>query len=173
MQSGEQFEISQSRWKALLHGAGCIAFVALGWWMKDETELRPQMIGWISIALFGGFGIVWLSAAVWPAKLSVTRNGVRFHSKFRARNLAWSEIAGVETRKRHASTFVYLTLATPRTDDHWSDVLGRFLDWGSAGKFRLGTAWTISQNDLANQLNASRERFAGEPPSRSANPVVM
>lgn len=171
--SGEEFEVRQSRAKALLGVAGCVAFVALGWWMKDEPGLKPQVAAWLCIPVFGVSAVVWLAALVRPAKLSVTRSGVAFRSAFRARTLSWSEIAGVETRKLKASTFVYLRFADPQSSQHWSDKVGRLFDWSGPGMFLLGTAWAIPQQELADRLMAARESFARQAPSRSADPIVM
>ncbi len=160
-----EFQIRQSPLKATLGLAGCIAFVAMGWWLQDEPEVKSKLIGWAAIVTFAAFTPSWLAAVFRPATLSVSRSGLAYHSALRSRTFAWSEIQEIEKRKIRGTTIVQLLLNEPHSP---LDFLGL-----GRGKFHLGTAWTISQIELADRLLAARARFATDAPSRPANPIAM
>jgi hypothetical protein len=119
----EEFVAYPSQTKIVVLVLGCVGFVALGVWFTGLLVPPPGtdrystevvvLVGWVTILLFGGAGVVWLKRLFERrVQLRISPLGVKA-ARWSDTTIPWSEITDVTTWTGHGQTVIVLHLEDP------------------------------------------------------------
>lgn len=152
--------IVESRLKAGGYLAGCVGFVAAGFWMALSPDRPGDVVwGWACVAFFslGVPTFAWL--LVRPMRLTLDASGFVLAGGFRRlpKRFGWSDIDRFFVyrgpRGEKMIRFSYAPGYAPPGRVTW---LARAIAGGEAG---LPSGWTLSPEQLVDVLNDYRSRY--------------
>lgn len=150
----DEVRITQSRTKVLLLLAGSLAFVAGYVLLPDPDHQMPVWGGWF-------FGVCALVAAVLllrPRTLTLDKDGFSISGGLirTARTTPWKDVTGFfPLRIRAGSSMVGFNYSADAASKPRGTWVAKHLSGADAG---ISGGWSCSTADLANQLNAYRDR---------------
>lgn len=150
----EIVQIVESRTKVVLLLAGALVFVVGYAFLPDPDHQLPSWGGWF----FGLCAAIFVVLLLRPRKLTLNRDGFSISGglKRKPTMIEWQDVTGFfPLRIRAGSSMVgfdYSSNAKNKARGTWVSKRLAGADGGISG------AWRCSNADLANQLNAYRER---------------
>ncbi len=154
-----------SRSKAAYGVVGCLVAVLVGWLLAhgDGTLRTPASfqhgIGWLTITVFGLFGLAWTASLFAPPRLWIEEDGFSFKTPWREKKYrSWQDIDQIWVRYQQSTS-----LGVPHQQST------SFVVWtlkGRNGGLSLGYdeslrgGWAASAEELAYELNVAKERHS-------------
>ncbi|HZV58040.1 MAG TPA: hypothetical protein VFF89_10215 [Sphingobium sp.] len=146
-----------SRKRAAYGVAGCLIAILVGWLIahSDGTSRTPasvqHAVGWLTIILFGLFGLMSGTALLVPPRLWIEKDGFTFKTPWREKKYRrWQDINEIWVLNQQRISFVVWTTNAQ------SGGLTRST-FGYDETLRGG--WAASAEEIAYELNVAKERF--------------
>jgi len=151
-----------SRWKAGVFFLVCLAFVGVGWWLVRLGTIRTEVIGWLSIGVFGAFALLWLIAIIVPNKLTIHPDGFSVKQWFLPdKPYKFDDIAALGVSRRQRIPMVVWTYKNR------SEVLGSVkaaLGQPNDYDAYLPVGWQVSSERIAQQITLARQLYVSRTP---------
>ena len=152
---------SASRLKAVLLLLGSIAFVALGWWMKDQKPL----IGWLCVAFFGlGVPAALLMFLPGFMSLRLDSEGVELKSMGRKQMIPWKDVQSFKIGSIRGAKMIAIRYRPNYQQQQFSRAAAKALSGMEAA---IPNSYNISLIKLEKVLNEWLLRFGQDAPNPS------
>ncbi len=152
----DELTFHASRVKAALLLLGSVAFVAMGWWMKEQKPL----IGWLCVVFFS-VGIpaalfMFLPGAMY---LRLDREGLEMKSMGRKNRILWKDVQSFKIGSIRGAKMIAINFRPQYADQKLARVVVNAVS-GMEGA--IANSYNVSLMDLERALNKWLERFGGE-----------
>ena len=154
----ETVQIVESRTKVLLFLVGTLAFVAVYVFLPNPDDALPSWGGWF----FGLCALVFVVLLVRPRRLTLDRNGFSISGglAWRASATDWAEVTDFfPIRVRVGASMVGFNYSADAKNKRRGTWIAKGISGADGG---LSGVWPCSIGELAEQLNAYRERALAE-----------
>jgi len=145
-----------SRFKATSLLLGSVAFVALGWWMKEQHPL----IGWLCVAFFSlgvpSALIMFLPGAMW---LRLDPDGFERKSMGRRNKIRWKDVQSFKIGSIRGAKMIVINYRPQYENQQFARAAAKALT-GMEGA--IPNSYNVSLAKLEGVLNEWRNRFGQE-----------
>ncbi len=145
-----------SRVKAVLLLLGSVAFVAMGWWMKEQKPL----IGWLCVVFFGlGIPAAFIMFLPGAMYLRLDREGLEMKSIGRKSRTLWKDVHSFNIGSIRGAKMIAINYQPQYADQKLARVVVNAVS-GMEGA--IPNSYNVSLVNLERVLNEWLERFGSK-----------
>lgn len=157
-------------------------FVAVAWWMAGSGDPKNIWVGYLTIAVFGGCGLIGLAGILTRRpNLTLSHEGITLKSVFKTQTWRWSETGpfNVDSMKIMFSRNIYVCAFSAHNHNLFSRLHGRAVAGISDADISIiisglppGKNLT-SAEAFAEELNAWRNKYSSQARPKQITPLEM